>query len=149
MTGDEVTGARNISGKTQLYCLIGDPVEHSLSPFIMNRAFGQAGLDGAYVALRVSAEELPEAVAGLRALGIQGVNVTYPHKETVLRFVDYRSGRVDALGAANTLLVTGEGVRAHNTDAPGVALALRRFANSSLKGEKVAVSYTHLRAHET
>jgi len=134
-----VTRSRDISGKTRLYCLIGDPVGHSLSPFMMNRAFERAGLDCAYVALRVSPEQLREAVAGLKALGIRGANVTYPHKGTILRFADHRSGRVEVLGAANTLHFTAEGTRALNTDAPGVALALRRFGDSSLKGERVLI----------
>ena len=105
----------------------------------MNRAFERAGLDGVYVALRVSPEELPEAVVGLKALGVRGANVTYPHKEAVLRFADHRSGRAEALGAANTLHFTGQGTRAHNTDAPGVAFALRRFGNSSLEGKRLAI----------
>ncbi len=137
--GERARERRDISAKTRVYCLIGDPVGHSLSPFIMNRAFERAGLDGVYVALRVSREDLPAAVAGLKAVGVRGANVTYPHKEAVLRFAGHRSRRAEILGAANTLHFTGEGTRAHNTDAPGVALALRRFGGSSLEGERVTI----------
>ncbi len=137
--GEWAKGRSALSGQTRVYCLIGDPVGHSLSPFIMNRAFGQAGLDCVYVALQVPRERLPEAVSGLKALGIAGANVTYPYKEAVLSFVDHVSERVEVLRAANTLCFTEDGTHAHNTDAPGAALALRRSTNSSLKGEGILI----------
>jgi shikimate dehydrogenase len=129
----------DISGRTRMYCLIGDPVEHSLSPFIMNRAFADQDLDCVYVAFRVSREDLPHAVTGLRAGGVLGANVTYPHKEAVLSFVDHLSERVKVLGAANTLCLAEDGLHAHNTDAPGIPLALQRLGNQSLKGRRTLI----------
>jgi shikimate dehydrogenase len=128
-----------ISGQTRLYGLIGDPVEHSLSPFIHNRAFEKLGIDGVYTAFRVSSDDLAGAISGLRSLGAAGVNVTYPHKETVLQHADRLSPRVEVLQALNTLCFSANGVEAHNTDAPGAALAIERFGGRPLDRERVLI----------
>lgn len=128
-----------VSGSTRLYCLIGDPVRRSLSPWIMNRAFEQLGFDAVYTALRVPAAQLPEALAGLRALGVRGANVTYPHKEAVLPFIDRPSERTEILRAANTLRFARGEVTGYNTDAAGTAIALERFAGLSLNGKRVLI----------
>ena len=69
-----------ISGATRVACVIGDPVEHSRSPRMHNAASEALGLDRVYVALRVAPADLAAAVRGLRALGVDGANVTLPHK---------------------------------------------------------------------
>jgi shikimate dehydrogenase len=76
-----------ITARTRLVALLGDPVEHSLSPRMQNAAFAARALDWAYVALRVPAERLRDAVAGLAALGFAGANVTTPHKLAVAEIV--------------------------------------------------------------
>ncbi|MCK4546838.1 MAG: shikimate dehydrogenase [Candidatus Eisenbacteria sp.] len=128
-----------ISGHTRLYCLIGNPVAHSLSPFIHNRAFEGLGINGVYAAFGVSVDQLGEAIAGLETLGVAGANVTYPHKEAVLPFADERSERVEILRAANTLRFTPGGIVAHNTDAPGTAVAIEKLGGRSLMGRKVLI----------
>jgi shikimate dehydrogenase len=105
----------------------------------MNRAFEQLGIDAAYAAFPVAAARLPEAVAGLKALGVAGANVTYPHKEGVIRFIDRPSPRVAALRAANTLCFTRDGTYGHNTDATGTAIALERFAGLVPRGKRVVI----------
>ncbi len=77
-----------ISGSTRLVALIGDPVEHSLSPRMQNAAFAARGLDWAYVALRVEADRLAAAVDGLSALGFAGANVTAPYKTAVAQLCE-------------------------------------------------------------
>ena len=72
---------RAITGRTQIYCVIGDPVEHSLSPLMQNAALATMGEDAVYVAFRVRPEHLATAIAGLEALGVRGLNATIPHKE--------------------------------------------------------------------
>jgi len=129
----------SVSACTRLYCLIGDPVQRSLSPFIMNSAFEQHGIDAVYAAFRVPASQLLQAVQGLRALGVPGANITYPHKEAVLPFIDLASARVEMLRAANTLHFSGGQISGHNTDAAGTAIALERFAGVVLKGKRVLV----------
>lgn len=127
------------SGKTRLYGLIGNPVSHSLSPAIMNHAFALYGIDAAYLAFEVERSAPAAALAGLRALGAGGANVTYPFKEAILAFVDDLSPGVLAIQAANTLVFGKGGILAFNTDSIGVKTALETWGRSSLKGKKVFI----------
>ena len=74
----------NISGKTKICALIGDPVEHTMSPAMHNAAFQKLGLDYAYIPFRVKPDQLLAAVAGLKALNVRGFNVTIPHKVAII-----------------------------------------------------------------
>jgi shikimate kinase / 3-dehydroquinate synthase len=128
-----------ITGRTRLYCVLGDPVAGSLSPAILNRAFARLGIDAVYTAQTVPRGALAPALAGLRALGAAGANVTYPHKEEAARLSDHRSDRVAAIGAANLLRFEADGIHAENTDATGTVLALERLACVSPKDARVAI----------
>ncbi|NUQ39601.1 MAG: shikimate dehydrogenase, partial [Caldilineales bacterium] len=100
--------------------LIGWPVAHSRSPAMHNAAFAAAGIDGVYLPLPVHPERVGEAVAGLRALGFRGANVTIPHKEAVIPHLHTLSPAAQAIGAVNTIIVQADGVlQGENTDAPG------------------------------
>ena len=100
--------------------LIGWPVGHSRSPAMHNAAFAAAGIEGVYVPLPVHPERVGEAVAGLRALGFRGVNVTVPHKQAVLPHLDALSPTAAAIGAINTIVVREDGsLFGDNTDARG------------------------------
>ena len=114
-----------IGGGTKLVGLIGYPLHHSLSPAMHNAAFAEMGLDWCYLPLPVKPNSLSEAVAGLRALGFQGANVTIPYKERVMEFLDTNSEAAQAIGAVNTILVRGEKLCGHNTDWMGFLRALR------------------------
>lgn len=129
----------SISAKTRVYGLIGDPVSHSLSPFIMNRAFEEHGIDCVYVDFHVRRGELPEALRGLRALGVAGANVTHPYKEAATSLIDSPSPLVKILKASNTLCFTPEAVLGYNTDAAGAAIALERIGDCPPEGKKVLV----------
>ena len=109
-----------------LYCLLGDPVAHSRSPAIHARAFALLGIDAVYAPCRVVAAELPLAIAGLRALGVAGFNVTVPHKEQVALAVDKIHPAAQRIGAVNCVVREGEALVGHNTDAPGILRALRK-----------------------
>jgi shikimate dehydrogenase len=100
-----------ISGETRLVGLLGDPVSGSLSPSMHNAAFAARGLDWSYVALRVRAEQLEDALRGLVALGFNGANVTTPHKLAVARLLN---ADVDSV---NTLVVRNGELEACSTDA--------------------------------
>lgn len=126
------------SPKTQLYCLIGDPVDHSLSPFILNRAFSAHGIDAFYVTFAVESNQVVRAVQGLQALGTGGANVTYPHKQAVLPAVTVRAPAVEVIGAANLLTLSRGSVEAENTDASGTALALTN-SGVSTEGKNVFI----------
>ena len=99
--------------------VIGWPLENSLSPVIHNAAFRSVGVDWVYLAWPVAPESLGEAIAGLRALGVMGINVTMPHKETVVDLCDEVSGDARDVGAVNTIQHIGGRLIGHNTDVDG------------------------------
>jgi shikimate dehydrogenase len=115
---------RVISGKTRICGVIGDPIEHTMSPVMHNAAFNYLGLDYIYAAFRVRKEELGKAVAGMRALNITGLNVTIPHKVTVMPFLDELDPLAEKIGAVNTLVNDNGVLRGYNTDATGFLQAL-------------------------
>jgi shikimate dehydrogenase len=108
-----------ISGKTKLCGLIGDPVEHSMSPVMHNAAFREVGLDYVYVAFQVKRERLGEAIEGMKALNIRGLNITIPHKVTALEFLDKLDPLAEKIGAVNTIVNDKGLLRGYNTDASG------------------------------
>lgn len=114
------------SARTRLVCLLGHPVGHSVSPQIHAAAFAAAGVDAAYLAFAVEPQALDTAVAGLRAVGFLGANVTVPHKQAVLALADDRTAEAIAVGAANTLHWAGDRLVADNTDATGLQSVLER-----------------------
>lgn len=113
-----------ISGHTGIVGILGDPVEHSMSPAMHNAAFEALGLDLTYVPFRVRPADLREAVMGLRALALVGANVTVPHKEAIVPLLDGLSAEARRLGAVNTVVRRGHRLLGHNTDSPGFAASL-------------------------
>jgi shikimate dehydrogenase len=109
-----------IGGATRLVGLIGDPVEHSLSPLMQNAAFAAVALDWTYVPLPVKRERLEEAIAGLEALGFAGANVTIPHKTAVVGYCDELDDVAARAGSVNTLVVRDRKVLGSSTDGPAV-----------------------------
>lgn len=127
-----------ITGKTAVFCVIGHPVGHSLSPAMHNAALASIGIDGAYVAFDVAPEKLGEALGGLQALGVRGINATIPHKEALVPLMDRLSPEAELIGAVNTV-VFREGERyGCNTDAAGFLEALRA-AGYAPEGQKAVV----------
>jgi len=108
-----------IKTTTRLFGAIGDPIAHSLSPLMQNWFFQHFGIDAAYLAFHVHRERLSGCVEGMRALNITGLNVTVPHKEAVMAFVDQLSPDVAVIGAANTLQNDGSKISAAVTDPYG------------------------------
>ncbi len=115
-----------ITGTTRVFAVLGNPVEHSLSPAMHNAAFYVLGLRASYVALRCETADVVPLMRGLVRSG-GGGNVTIPHKEVVLSALDRRLGLVDAAGACNTFWGDGAGVIGDNTDVPGILAALDRL----------------------
>jgi shikimate dehydrogenase len=109
-----------IDGATRLVGLIGDPVDHSLSPLMQNAAFAALALDWAYVPLPVRRQRLEEAVSGLEALGFAGANVTIPHKTAVVAFCDELDDVAARAGSVNTLVARDGRVLGSSTDGPAV-----------------------------
>ena len=112
-----------IDANTRLYCIIGNPVSHSMSPAIHNAAFEKEGINAAYVAFHVG--DLDDAVRGMRALGISGASVTIPHKVSIIPLLDRIDEVARMIGAVNTVVREGDDLVGHNTDGPGAARALK------------------------
>jgi shikimate dehydrogenase len=106
--------------------LLGDPVAHSLSPRLFAAALASRGHDASYAAVQVVAANLAECLAHAHAAGLLGLNVTVPHKLAALTLAVGCDASAQVVGAANTLARAQGGWRAHNTDAAGLAMALRR-----------------------
>ena len=125
-----------IEATTRVAGVMGHPVEHSLSPRFQNMFVEETGVDAVYVAFPCPPERLSEALAGLHAAGVHGLNLTVPHKEAALALVapDALAARI---GAVNTLVRTDEGWRGTNTDAEGVRAAARALGFAP--GEHVLV----------
>ncbi|HET7058430.1 MAG TPA: shikimate dehydrogenase [Nitrospiraceae bacterium] len=127
----------DINAHTQLCGVLGNPVEHSLSPAIHNAAFQKLGLNYVYLAFRV--EDLDGAIRGLRALGnVRGFSVTIPHKVAVVPFLDEVEPTARHIGSVNTIVVENEKLLGYNTDGSGALRALTD-AGVALKGQRVLV----------
>ena len=126
----------HISGSTAVYALVGDPVDHSLSPAIQNAAFRESGLDSVYVALPVPRSDLRPAIRGLRSLGVKGFNVTTPHKTALLRYLDRVDTEAAEIGSINTVKSENGQLTGFNTDGAG-ALAAMEHAGLSLAEKRV------------
>ena len=105
------------SAKT--YCIIGDPIHHSLSPAMHNAAFAAKGLNCTYIAFRVPQNELKESIESLRSINIAGFNVTTPHKTNVMRYLDELEPMAKKASAVNTVNNIEGIFRGYNTDVYG------------------------------
>lgn len=129
-----------ITAKTRLLGVMGWPVGHSRSPVMHAAAIAKAGLDYAYVAFPVRPERVGEAVLGLRALGFRGCNVTLPHKEAVVPFMDELTPIASRAGVVNTIIVEDDGrLIGHNTDVAGALDAVEQDTGVRAAGRHVVV----------
>jgi shikimate dehydrogenase len=115
---------KTISGKTQVCGVIGDPIEHTMSPVMHNAAFRELGLDYVYIAFRVKGRDLAGAIEGMRALNIRGLNVTIPHKVSIIPLLDDLDPLAEKIGAVNTIVNRDGVLTGYNTDASGFLQAL-------------------------
>lgn len=113
-----------INAETRIFGIIGYPVRHSLSPAMHNAAFNCLGINAAYLPFEIERKYLKNAINGIRALGIGGVNVTIPHKEAVIKYLDYVSHEARTIGAVNTIVNKNNKLAGHNTDAYGFTRSL-------------------------
>ena len=128
---------REINGKTKVLGLIGNPVEHTLSPLIHNTLSEELGINCVYLPFPVE-EDPVQAVSGAWHLGICGMNVTVPHKSAVIPALTGIDPAARAIGAVNTLVREETGFRGYNTDMPGLKRALQE-KGVSLTGKQVVI----------
>jgi shikimate dehydrogenase len=128
-----------VTGKTTVTGIIGYPIAHSLSPVMHNAAFAALGLDWTYVPFAVAPERLSEAVAGLKALGVVGYNVTIPHKVAIMPFLDRIDPQAELIGAVNVVALKDGVLTGYNTDGIGLLAALGRNFGFTPAGRSVLV----------
>lgn len=127
-----------ITGKTKQLAVIGWPIEHSLSPRLHNLIAQKLGHDCVYTALPVKPEDIEAAVAGIRALGIRGINATAPHKYDALRLVDVVDPEAEKYGSVNTIVNRGGVLYGYSTDGEGLYRSMHR-AGIEPRGKNVLV----------
>jgi len=125
-----------ITGKTKVCGVIGDPIEHTLSPAMHNAAFEALNLDYVFLAFKVKSAGVADAVNGMRALNIRGLNVTMPHKSTVINHLDRVDLSAQIVNSVNTILNKESLLFGFNTDGVGALKALRENGIEP-KGRKV------------
>jgi len=126
----------SITAHTEILCVIGHPIEHSMSPTMHNAAIQELGIDFVYVAYDIHPDNLEKAVQGFRALDIKGINVTLPHKETIMKYLDEIDPIAEKMGAINTIKNEDGYLKGRNTDADGAKKSLLD-AGCKISGKKI------------
>ncbi len=115
-----------MQSSVKTYCIIGDPINHSLSPSMQNAAFLALGLNCTYIAFKVTLGELKESIESLRTIKISGFNVTVPHKVVVMKYLDELDSTAKRANAVNTVNNIEGIFKGYNTDIAGFIEPLRR-----------------------
>ncbi len=123
---------------TKLIGLIGHPIKQSYSPFIHNIAAQFKNIDHIYLPFDVVADNLKDALKGVVALGISGLNVTIPHKEKIIKYLDDLSEEAAMIGAVNTIVNEHGKLKGYNTDINGILESLTEFKDL-IAGSEVCV----------
>jgi len=122
----------------KLYAVLGDPIGHSMSPFMLNDLFSFYNMDSVYLPFHVKSENLQDAVKGLKAVGVGGFNVTVPHKSNIIPFLDGIDELAENIGAVNTVVNENGQLIGYNTDGPGFLKGLNAIL-PNLTGQKVLI----------
>lgn len=128
-----------ITGKTKLLGVIGNPLSHSISPQLHNTVSKCLGIDAIYVPFLVEKGGLEAAVRGLRAINVQGFNITIPFKNEVIRYIDEVSREAALVGAVNTVKNINGKLYGYNTDVPGFIRSFKEESGMDLRGKRVAL----------
>ncbi len=124
-----------IKATTDIYGIFGHPVKHSLSPDMHNGAFNALGLNSVYVAFDIDPENIEEAARAIRVMGIKGINITIPHKQTIIPYLDEVSPDAKLTGAVNTIKNENGKLSGYNTDVGGFLRAIREDLDFSPDGK--------------
>jgi len=129
----------SVTGKTRLLGLIGNPVEHSISPQLHNSLSKMLGLDLIYVPLRVDKENLGTLVKAIKATDFVGFNVTVPYKREIMKFLDDNTKEAILMGSVNTVKKIEGRLYGYNTDGEGFLRDFKEAAGTGFKGKKVVM----------
>lgn len=133
---------KEISAQTDLYCLLGFPIDKSLSPQIQNAALKAFNIDGRYLAFNVMPADFKKALTGLKVIGVKGMNITIPHKVKVLSLLEEISAEAKMIGSVNTIAkLNGENLKykGYNTDGEALILALKQLHRVDPQGSTAFV----------
>ncbi|MFJ7755003.1 shikimate dehydrogenase [Peribacillus muralis] len=123
----------------KIYGVMGDPIAHSMSPDIHNDAFEKENIEAVYHHFHVTKEGLQDAVKGMKALGIEGFNITIPHKTAIIPFLDEVDELALAIGAVNTVVNKNGRFIGYNTDGKGFLKSLCDEISGDIKAKKTLV----------
>jgi shikimate dehydrogenase len=123
---------------TKTYAIVGDPIDHSLSPLIHNAAFRSLNLDSTYIAYRIQKNELEVGIEALKKIKIAGFNVTIPHKTEMMKFLDEIDDVCNMCGAVNTVVNNDGVLKGYNTDIDGFLDPIKR-KNLTIKDSEVLI----------
>jgi len=139
-----------ITGKTKITGVIGHPIEHSMSPPMHNNAYKQLNMDYVYVAFHVQPEDIEKLITSAKTLGIRGLNVTIPHKTTIIPYLDEIDETAKKIGAVNTIQFKDNKAKGYNTDGIGAIKSIQEYTTLQDKnililgagGASKAISFT-------
>ena len=118
------------------FAVIGDPIAQSKSPDMHQAWYEEMGVDAAYIPVHVKPENLEQAVASFKLLGASGWNVTIPHKQTIIPFLDELDELAKKMGAVNTVVRDSDGkLKGYNTDGPGFVRSLEEAVGTEHRNE--------------
>ncbi|MFX3674451.1 MAG: shikimate dehydrogenase [Paenisporosarcina sp.] len=122
------------------YAVIGDPISHSMSPFMHTKWLEELGLNASYIPIQVKKEQLAQAISSLKLLGASGWNVTIPHKEAIIQHLDHLDESAKWMGAVNTVVVEKDGsLTGYNTDGTGFVQSLEESIGRDFKQSSILV----------
>jgi len=130
---------KEISGKTKIIGLIGENIENSLSPLFHNQIILKHSVNFCYLPFQVAETDLGEAIQGIRALNVRGVNITFPYKEKVIEFLDEVEESARRIGAVNTIVNNKGILTGYNTDVIGFKKSLQDNGKFVIKEKKAVI----------
>ena len=127
-----------ISARTEVYCVFGDPVKHSFSPKLHNKAFAKAGIDGVYVAFTANEQTIGDAIAAVKTLEIRGCSLTMPNKLACIPYLDHIDPTAQMIGSINTLVNNDGVITGYNTDGFGFLRSFEEMG-ANVEGNKMVL----------
>ncbi len=128
-----------VNGNTVMMALIGNPIEHSISPQLHNTISNLIGLNAIYIPFKVEKENLEDAVKGFKALDVLGFNITVPYKKDIMKYINDNSKEALLMGAVNTVKKIDGRLYGYNTDAEGFARSFKEEARSDFKNKNIFI----------
>ena len=127
-----------------LFGIIGDPISHTKSPLMHHAGFKKIGYNGVYIPFHIIPSELEKGIGALKTLSIKGFNVTIPHKETIIPFLDEVDPLAKRIGAVNTVINQHGRLKGFNTDGVGFTMSVKHELGVSFSNKKIIIITTSI-----